>query len=97
MPKRKSHGRRKGGKGRGSQVQCAGCGQLIARDKAKKVTKWVSFIDYRIAKDLRKQGAYLPKSQVTQYYCVSCAIHRHVVSIRQREDRKQNKQNKERR
>ena len=39
MPKkRKSRGRSKGGKGRSELVHCSGCGCLVPRDKAKKVT-----------------------------------------------------------
>lgn len=86
--KRKNRGRRKGSKGRGRLVQCASCGQLIPVDKAKKVYKWVSLIEGSLSKELRQQGAYLPRRQIIKYYCVSCAIHRHVVSPRSKEDRR---------
>jgi len=86
--KRKSRGRSKGNKGRGKMIQCAGCHQLVPRDKAKAVTRYVSIVDSRMAKELKEQGAWLPRTRVTRYFCVSCAVHRHISSPRQREDRR---------
>ena len=86
--KRKSRGRAKGGKGRSELVQCSRCGSLVPRDKAKKVTKWVSFVDPALAKELRSQGAFIPRGSVTKYYCVSCAVHRGVVKVRARDLRR---------
>lgn len=89
MPvKRKSRGRSKGGKGRSGYVQCNMCGQLVPRDKAKKVSRRVSVADPRIAKELRQKGAYLPSRRETKYYCVSCAVHRGVVKVRAKDRRK---------
>ncbi|MEM3737421.1 MAG: 30S ribosomal protein S26e [Candidatus Bathyarchaeia archaeon] len=86
--KRKSRGRAKGGKGRSEPVQCSSCGSLVPRDKAKKVTKWVTFVDQALAKELRSQGAFIPRESVTKYYCVSCAVHRGVVKVRARDLRR---------
>jgi len=69
-------------------VQCTQCGKHVPRDKAKKVTKNVSFVDYQMVKELRAQGTYIPRQQVIAYYCVSCAVHRHVVRVRAKSDRK---------
>jgi small subunit ribosomal protein S26e len=89
MPKkRKSRGRGKGGKGRSDVVQCTACGCLVPRDKAKKVTKWVSFVDPVLAKELRAQGAYIPREKVVKYYCVSCAVYRGIVKVRAKEERR---------
>ena len=89
MPKkRKSRGRGKGGKGRNELVHCSACGSLIPRDKAKKVTKWVSFVDPVLARELRAQGAYIPREKVTKYYCISCAVYRGIVKVRSKEERK---------
>ncbi|MCK5562934.1 30S ribosomal protein S26e [Candidatus Bathyarchaeota archaeon] len=89
MPvKRKSRGRSKGSKGRGSLVQCSGCGQLVPRDKAKKTSRRVSLVDSRLYKELRQQGAYMPTHVATRYYCISCAVHRGVVKVRARVERK---------
>ena len=89
MPvKRKSRGRSKGGKGRSGYVQCSSCGELVPRDKAKKVSRRVSLVDRTIAKELRQKGAYLPSRTVTKYYCVSCAVHRGVVKVRAKGERR---------
>ena len=89
MPKkRKSRGRAKGGKGRSELIHCDGCGCLVPRDKVKKVTRWVSLVDPSLAKELKAQGAYIPRERVTKYYCVSCAVYRGIVKVRSREERK---------
>jgi small subunit ribosomal protein S26e len=89
MPKkRKSRGRSKGGKGRSELVHCSGCGCLVPRDKAKKVTAWVSFVDPVLAKELRAQGAFIPREKVVKYYCISCAVYRGIVKVRAKEERK---------
>lgn len=83
MPvKRKSHGRSKGSKGRSTQVQCCGCGQLVPRDKAKKSTRRVSVLNPVLARELREQGAYISSRRETKFYCISCAVHRGVVKVR---------------
>jgi len=83
MPKkRKSRGRSKGGKGRASYVQCDMCGKLVPRDKAKRVTKYVSLVDPMLARELKAKGAIMPKQVVEKWYCVSCAVHRRVVKVR---------------
>lgn len=89
MPKkRRSGGRSKGGKGKSNLVQCSSCGGLIPRDKAKRSTRWVSFVDRQLGRELRSQGAILPRQRATRYYCVSCAVHRRVVKVRSRDLRK---------
>jgi small subunit ribosomal protein S26e len=87
--KRKSRGRSKGSKGKSALVQCSGCGELVPRDKAKKVSRRVSMVDYALAKELRQKGAYIASPVETRYYCVSCAVHRGVVKVRARDERKQ--------
>lgn len=89
MPyKRKSRGRKKGGKGDSGTVQCALCGQLVPRDKAKKVTRRFSLVGHTLAKELRQKGAYLSSAQATKYYCISCAVHRGIVKVRARKERR---------
>jgi small subunit ribosomal protein S26e len=89
MPyKRKNRGRSKGQKGRGDVVQCSGCGELVPRDKAKKVTRRVSLVDPVLAKELRQKGAYISSRTETLYYCISCAVYRGLVKVRAREERK---------
>lgn len=89
MPfKRKSRGRSKGGKGSSGAVQCASCGSMVPRDKAKKVTKRFSIVDYQLAKELRQKGTYIAAPATTKYYCVSCAVHRGVVKVRAENERR---------
>lgn len=88
MPfKRKSRGRSKGSKGSSGLVQCANCGQLVPRDKAKKSTRRVSFVDPQLAKELRQKGTYLASWVDTKYYCISCAVHRGIVKVRAESER----------
>jgi len=86
--KRKSRGRSKGSKGSSGPVQCAMCGQLVPRDKAKKVTRRVSIVDPQLAKELRQKGTYLGGWIDTKYYCVSCAVHRGIVKVRAADERR---------
>ena len=89
MPKkRKSGGRSKGGQGRSGSVQCSFCGAQVPRDKAKRTTRYTSLVDSRMLKELRDQGAQIARYKTTKYLCVSCAVHRGVVKVRGKEDRK---------
>ncbi len=89
MPfKRKSRGRAKGQKGSGQLVQCAGCGAMVPRDKAKKSTRRVSLVDPVLARELREKGAFLPSRFDTTYYCISCAVHRGIVKVRAKDERR---------
>jgi small subunit ribosomal protein S26e len=85
--KRKSGGRTRHG-GDAGNVQCSSCGRFVPRDKAKFVTKRVSVTDYKLTQELKEQGTLMPHTTVTQAYCISCAIHRHVLSIRPNDERK---------
>lgn len=90
MPvKRRSHGRSKGSKGHSGFVQCASCGATVPRDKAEKVSRRVSLVDYSLAKELRQKGAYIASPVKTKYYCVSCAVHRGIVKVRAEDERRQ--------
>ncbi|MHA1613718.1 MAG: 30S ribosomal protein S26e [Candidatus Thorarchaeota archaeon] len=86
--KRKSGGRSKGSSGKGKSVQCSKCGRMVPVDKAKKHTKRVSVVDPQLARELRQSGSYIQTRRVTQYYCVSCAVHSGRVQIRQASERK---------
>ena len=87
--KRKSGGRSKGAKGKGGLVQCSACSRQVPEDKAKKQTKYVTLVDPMLARELRKEGTFIPRQKVTNYYCVSCAVHRGSVKIRSKDDRKE--------
>jgi len=88
MPsKRKSRGRSKGSKGSSSLVQCANCGQQVPRDKAKRSTRRVSFVEPQLAKELRQKGTYIASWVDTKWYCISCAVHRGIVNVRAESER----------
>ena len=87
--KRKSGGRTKGKKGKGGMVQCSSCGRQVPVDKAKKETKYITLIDPTLARELRKEGTFIPRQRTTKYYCVSCAVHRGKVKIRSKDERKE--------
>ncbi|NHJ13250.1 MAG: 30S ribosomal protein S26e [Candidatus Thorarchaeota archaeon] len=86
--KRKSGGRSKGKSGKAGTVQCSKCGRIVPADKAKKYTKRVSTVDPQLARELRQQGSYIQTRRMTQYYCISCAVHAGKVQIRQASDRR---------
>jgi len=86
--KRSSGGRSKGGKGRSGMVQCSYCGAQVPRDKAKRTTRYTSLVDSRVVKELRDQGSRISRSKTTKYLCISCAVHRGVVNIRAKKERK---------
>jgi small subunit ribosomal protein S26e len=41
-----------------------------------------------MVKELRDQGARISRTKTTKYLCISCAVHRGVVNIRAKEDRR---------
>lgn len=89
MPKKRSSGgRSKGGKGRSGMVQCSFCGAQVPRDKAKRITRYTSLVDSRLFKELRQQGAQIARTRTTKYLCISCAVHRGVVKVRSKDERK---------
>jgi small subunit ribosomal protein S26e len=89
MPKKRSSGgRSKGGKGRSGMVQCSFCGAMVPRDKAKRITRYTSLVDSRLYKELQQQGAQISRTKTTKYLCISCAVHRGVVKVRGKDERK---------
>nr|MDO8081554.1 30S ribosomal protein S26e [Candidatus Freyarchaeota archaeon] len=86
--KRKSRGRAKGSAGRKAVVQCSGCGKMVPRDKAKRVTRYTTMVDPMIGRELRQQGAYIPRTKEIKTYCINCAVHRKVTRVRSKDDRK---------
>ena len=88
--KRKNRGRSsgRGKKGRNEYVRCSNCGRLIPVDKAIKREVVVSAVPKALAKELEKEGAFVPVKREVRYYCVSCAVHFGIAKIRSREERK---------
>ncbi len=69
-------------------VQCSFCGAQVPKDKAKRTTRYTSLVDRRLLKELKDQGAQIARYRTTKYLCVSCAVHRGVVKVRSKEERK---------
>ncbi|KRT60670.1 MAG: 30S ribosomal protein S26e [Nitrosopumilaceae archaeon] len=89
MPlKRASRGRRKGGKGSSTRIQCTNCGATVPSDKAKKVTSRLNLVEHTLAKELRAQGAYIASPRILKWYCISCAIHFGILKIRSESKRR---------
>lgn len=87
MPKkRKNSGKNKDGKD--VLVTCDKCNRLVPRSKAKRVTRRTNLMEGVIEKELRQAGAVLPNVRSQKWLCISCAVHGHVVGIRERDNRK---------
>jgi small subunit ribosomal protein S26e len=89
MPKKRRSGGKSGSsKGHYSQVQCNKCGRFVPRSKAKAVTRRTSLVDGRMYTELKKTGTIIQSPSSKKYYCISCAVHSHQVSQRDKELRK---------
>ncbi len=89
MPKkRRSGGHQGSNKGQDKNIQCTNCGRYVPRSKAKIVTQRINLVDAKIFGELKKTGAIIQSAQRKSYLCISCAIHRGVVSQRPRDERK---------
>ncbi|KKL52491.1 hypothetical protein LCGC14_2284910, partial [marine sediment metagenome] len=70
MPKkRKSGGKSGSSKGHYARVQCSKCGRMVARSKAKAVTRRVSLVDSRMFAELKKTGTIIQTPSTKKYYC----------------------------
>ena len=89
MPKkRKSGGKTGSSKGNYGKVQCSKCGRFVARSKAKAVTRRTNLVDARMYGELKKSGTIIMGGQNKKYYCISCAVHSHQISQRDKNLRK---------
>ncbi len=89
MPKkRKNRGRHKGDKGKEPVVYCENCGKMIPRSKAVRITTTYSPVPPDLARELEKQGAIIPRYQVTKTLCINCAIFLGILKVRPEEERK---------
>ena len=89
MPKkRKSGGKTGSRKGSYTNVQCSKCGRMVPRSKAKAVTQRVSLVDGRMYAELKKTGTIIQTPSKKKYYCISCAVHSHQISQRNKNLRK---------